>query len=94
MEHSELLKELLDYYDRLFLGKKEEEEEEDEDQLVQDPDHYKGKTMRAIEVVEDFDLNFNLGSAITYILRCNKKGCKQRDLKKAIWYLKREISEK
>lgn len=60
---------------------------------VNHPSHYQGKTFEAIDIIEDYDLSFNLGNAIKYILRCDKKGCKKRDLEKAIWYLQREISE-
>jgi len=59
---------------------------------VDHPDHYRGVTMEAIEVIEAFDLNFNLGNSVKYILRCNRKGKKKEDLKKAIWYLQREIN--
>jgi hypothetical protein len=32
-----------------------------------------------------------LGNAIKYILRSDKKGARKQDLKKAIWYIQREI---
>lgn len=44
-----------------------------------------------IDVIEDWDLNFSLGSALKYIARCNHKGTKKQDLQKAINYLQREI---
>src|SRR5689334_13704952 len=53
---------------------------------VNHPNHYQGKTFEAIDIIEDYDLNFNLGNAIKYILRCDKKGCNKKDLEKAIWY--------
>lgn len=59
---------------------------------VNNPPHYIGKTMQAIDVIEDFNLNYNLGSAVAYILRSGKKECLIKDLRKAIWYLEREIS--
>jgi Protein of unknwon function (DUF3310) len=59
--------------------------------LVNHPAHYRGKSIESINVIEDFDLNFNLGNALKYILRANKKGNKVQDLKKAMWYLLREI---
>lgn len=59
--------------------------------LVNHPPHYQGKKFESIDIIEDFDLNFCLGNAIKYILRCDKKGSKKQDLEKAIWYLKREI---
>lgn len=60
--------------------------------LVNNPAHYKGKKFESIDIIEDFELNFCLGNAIKYVLRCNKKGNKKQDLEKAIWYLKREVS--
>ena len=60
--------------------------------LVNHPPHYKSESgLESIDVIEAFDLGFNLGNAVKYILRCNKKGNKIQDLDKAIWYLKREI---
>lgn len=60
--------------------------------LVNHPPHYKSETgLESIDVIEAFELGFNLGNAVKYILRCNKKGNKIQDLDKAIWYLKREI---
>lgn len=58
---------------------------------VNHPSHYQGKTIEVIDIIEDFDLNFNLGNAIKYILRAGKKGGYQEDLNKAVWYLNREI---
>jgi len=60
-------------------------------QEVNHPDHYQGAVTEVIDVIEDFDLNFNLGNAVKYILRSGKKETFLTDLKKAIWYLEREI---
>ena len=43
---------------------------------------------------EGFGLGFNLGNATKYILRCGKKDDAIQELKKAIWYLEREISNR
>jgi len=62
--------------------------------LVNEPPHYKSKGgIESIEVIESFELNFNLGNVIKYILRSDKKGNKKQDLEKAQWYLKREIEK-
>jgi len=62
--------------------------------LVNQPPHYKSKGgIESIEVIESFELNFNLGNVIKYILRSDKKGNKKQDLEKAQWYLKREIEK-
>lgn len=61
--------------------------------MVNQPPHYKSKGgIQSIEVIESFELGFNLGNAVKYVLRCNKKGNKKQDIEKAIWYLKRELS--
>jgi len=53
--------------------------------------HYK-KSVEPIDLIEAFDLNFNLGNCIKYIARCNHKGNKQDDLRKALYYLNREFN--
>lgn len=60
---------------------------------VENPKHYQGKGLEAIDVIESFDLNFNLGNTIKYVLRAGKKGNKKEDLEKAVWYLKRELNK-
>jgi hypothetical protein len=63
---------------------------------VNNPGHYQSNKLEAIEVIEEFNLNFSLGSAVKYILRSGKKPgeSSSEDLKKAIWYLQRELSRK
>lgn len=65
----------------------------DKKEMVRNPAHYQGATLEAIDVIDDFQLNFNLGNSTKYILRCGKKDPYKsvEDLEKAIWYLKREI---
>ena len=60
---------------------------------VNHPVHYMGKGIESIQVIEAFDLGFHLGNAIKYILRAGKKGERNEDLKKAVWYLQREIDK-
>ena len=68
-------------------------------EMVNHPDHYHPGTYEAINVIEAWDLNFNLGSAIKYISRCglkpdaelSKKEKALEDLRKAAWYVNREI---
>jgi hypothetical protein len=62
-------------------------------EMVNHPDHYQGNKMEVIDIIEDYSLGFSLGNAIKYILRADKKGNKKQDLKKAIWYLERELSK-
>ena len=58
---------------------------------VNHPGHYNVGTIEVITVIEDWKLNFNLGNAIKYIGRCEHKNNKKEDIKKAIWYLEREL---
>ena len=58
------------------------------------PDHYKGnRKYEAIDVIEDWKLNFNLGNALKYISRNGRKPGEDPEigLNKAIWYLHREL---
>lgn len=55
------------------------------------PDYYKAKGVETIDVIEAFDLNFNLGNVVKYIVRAGKKDNEVKDLKKALNYIKREI---
>ncbi len=60
-------------------------------EMVDHPAHYKSSKFEAIDIIEDYQLDFNLGNAIKYILRSDKKGYKLQDLQKAKWYLERTI---
>jgi len=63
--------------------------------IINSPPHYTGENgMEAIDVIEAFDLGFNLGNVVKYVLRAGKKGDRTEDLKKAAWYLNREITKK
>lgn len=61
--------------------------------MVNSPQHYQGKSFEVIDIINDYGLNFELGNAIKYILRADKKGNKKQDLEKAIWYLNHELSK-
>lgn len=60
---------------------------------VNHPAHYGGadNPYEAIKVIEAWGLGFNLGNAAKYISRAGKKGDALDDLRKASWYLHREI---
>ena len=60
---------------------------------VNNPSHYNVGTIEVITVIEDWKLNFNLGNAIKYTGRCEHKNNKEEDIKKAIWYLERELQK-
>jgi|SRR3972149_5696267 len=55
------------------------------------PSHYKQGKIEVIDFLDDQNLNFRLSSAIKYICRSPYKGTQVEDLRKAIWYLNREI---
>lgn len=71
---------------------KADKSESDKSEMVDHPSHYQGKKFEVIDIIEDYDLGFNLGNALKYLLRCKKKWNKAEDIKKAIWYLNRELS--
>jgi hypothetical protein len=61
---------------------------------VNHPSHYGGadNPYEAIKVIEAWKLGFNLGNTVKYISRAGKKDALLQELKKARWYLDREIS--
>lgn len=61
---------------------------------VNHPPHYTAGRFEVIDVIEDWKLNFHLGNAIKYVARAGKKGDALEDLKKAAWYLAREIARR
>ena len=60
---------------------------------VHNPPHYKSGGIEAIDVIEAFELGFNLGNVLKYVLRSGRKGDALEDLEKAAWYLDREIDK-
>lgn len=63
-----------------------------EEKAVNHPDYYKRGGIEAIDAIEAWGLGFNLGNVVKYISRAGHKTADSlRDLKKAEWYLSREI---
>ena len=64
-----------------------------ENDIVKHPSHYCYGKYEPKDVIRDWGLNFNLGSAVKYISRAGKKNPDEtiQDLQKAEWYLKRYI---
>lgn len=58
---------------------------------VNHPAHYKTGGIETIDFIEAKQLTYNLGNVVKYITRADHKGNKMEDLKKAQWYLNREI---
>ena len=63
-------------------------------EMIDHPLHYNTGRYEAIDVIEDWNLGFNLGNTIKYISRAGHKDKDKiiEDLKKALWYLIREIN--
>lgn len=61
---------------------------------VNHPDHYNWlpNGLEVIDIVEN--LNFCMGNSVKYIIRADYKGNPIEDMKKAIWYLNREIQRR
>jgi hypothetical protein len=59
---------------------------------VNHPAHYKTGGIETIDFIEAKSLSYNLGNVIKYITRADHKGNRVEDLKKAQWYLNREVS--
>ena len=75
----------------LNIDFKELDIKEDKKEMVNHPSHYNMGKYEAIEVIEDWGLGFNLGNTVKYISRAGHKDNILQDLKKALWYLDREI---
>jgi hypothetical protein len=64
-------------------------------EIVNHPAHYGGDTTyEAIKVIEAWKLGFCLGNTVKYIARADHKRSALEDLKKARWYLDREIARR
>ena len=64
-----------------------------EEDMVNNPPHYKSGGIETIDFIESKELNYRLGNVIKYITRADHKGNRAEDLKKALWYLQREIEK-
>lgn len=61
-------------------------------ETVKHPAHYNNGNIEVIDAIEDWKLGFNDGNAVKYIGRHKHKGKPAEDLKKALWYIARELS--
>ena len=70
--------------------------------MINHPQHYTLGKIEVIDFIEDKGLNFNLGDVVKYVARAGHKKSSGKsvdakaleDLKKAQWYLNREISSR
>ena len=58
---------------------------------VNHPTHYKVGGIETIDFIEAKKLGYNLGNVVKYLTRADHKDNKLQDLRKAQWYLEREI---
>ena len=62
---------------------------------VDHPDYYKRGGIEAIDAIEAWGLGFHLGNVVKYIARAGRKTKDGlQDLRKAAWYLNREIERR
>lgn len=63
-------------------------------EAVNHPKHYNAHPsgVECITVVEH--MSFNIGNAMKYLWRADEKGAALEDLKKAAWYVQREIEKR
>ena len=62
---------------------------------VDHPQHYNVDGLpECIDVIEGLGLNFHVGNALKYIWRAGRKEDHTEDLRKARWYLDREIERR
>lgn len=66
----------------------------DDNDVVNNPDHYTSGGIECIDYIEAKGLGFHLGNAVKYISRAGRKGDAVEDLRKARWYLDREIARR
>lgn len=61
--------------------------------IINSPSHYTDGGIETIDFIEAKGLNYHLGNVVKYVSRAGKKdpAKKLEDLKKARWYLEREI---
>ena len=60
---------------------------------VNHPAHYTAGGIETIDFIETKNLNYRLGNVVKYITRADHKGDRLENLKKAQWYLNREIEK-
>lgn len=59
---------------------------------IDHPPHYTFGAIEVIDAIEDWRLGFHLGNVLKYVARSAHKGDQLADLRKARWYLEREIA--
>lgn len=61
---------------------------------INHPSHYTQGDIEIIDYIEDKKLGYRLGNVVKYVSRAGHKDDAIKDLKKARWYLNREIAKR
>lgn len=61
---------------------------------INHPSHYTQGNIEVIDYIEDKKLGYRLGNVVKYVSRAGHKDDAIKDLKKARWYLNREIAKR
>lgn len=61
--------------------------------MVNHPPHYTSGGIETIDFIEAKGLSYHLGNVVKYITRADLKGDRLENLRKARWYLDREIQK-
>lgn len=62
--------------------------------IINHPPHYTYGGIESIDAIEAWGLGFHLGNVVKYIVRAEHKGAALEDLRKARWYLDRDIARR
>jgi len=58
------------------------------------PDYYKNYSIEVTDAIQSWGLNYCQGNILKYIVRCGRKTENpKQDLEKALWYLRKELSQ-
>ena len=61
------------------------------EEKVNHPPHYNKSKIEVIDAFEAWELNFNCGNVVKYVVRHSHKGTPIEDIEKAVWYLTRYL---
>ena len=70
---------------------KPKEDKQMSEEKVNHPPHYNKGKIEVIDAIEAWDLNFNCGNVVKYVVRHKHKGTPIEDIEKAVWYLSRYL---
>lgn len=61
--------------------------------IINNPIHYiKGRRFEPAFVINDWDLNWYVGTCVKYLSRLGRKDTSSKDISKALWYIVAEIA--